>query len=433
VETSTQSRPELPTTGPSGPAPRRRRGGPFAVQAPAFVVAGAALLASQVWLVAGDALPGGRWLVVHMLTLGVLSPVVLVFSQHFAATLTRSAGEEPRWHAPAFALAAVGMLVALPSGTTWLLGSAATAATGVVMAAWWRIRRMRRQAVGARFGWVVRGYERAHGAFVHGAVLGALLGAFVLPGAWHASARLAHLHVMLLGWTGLTLLGTLVFFGPTMLRTRIVDGADGFAARWLPHAATGLSVGVVALLLTALPGNAGSAARLVAALGLALFATVATRVLWDVVEAALAARPYAVRGPMLAGCGWLVLVLWADVAVVATAAWQLLPTLGLLALAGVFVPMVLATLTHLAPLLRAATMPGRDAVRTSLERHAALRAGAYNTGVLVMVAAAVLGLGGADGTVLQRIGWLLLAGAVLHLLVAGMRPLPEQPVGDAGD
>lgn len=425
MDATAGSRAELPTTGQgAGGPPRRARGGPFATQAPALVIAAVALVTSQVWLVAGDVLPGGRWLAVHLVTLGVLSPVVLVFSQHFSATLTHADGEAPKWHAPAFAVAALGVLVALPSGTTWLLGLSATAATGMVLASWWRMRRARRAAVGARFDWVVRGYERAHGAFVHGAILGALLGAFVLPGAWHASARLAHLHVMLLGWTGLTLLSTLVFFGPTMLRTRIVDGADRFAFRWLGHGATALTVGVFALLLTALEGTAGTTARLVAATALALLAGIATRVLWDVLQAALAAKPTAVQGPLLGLLGWLVLALWADVAVVATGAWGLLALVGLVALAGVFVPAVLSTVTYLAPLLRARTTPGRDAVRSSLERHAAGRAVVFHGGVLSMLAAGVLAHAGADGVVLLRAGWVLTVAAALHLAVAGLRPLP---------
>ena len=78
------------------------------------------------------------------------------------------------------------------------------------------------------------GSSRFVDGFVHGAILGALLGTGVLTGRWYGAGRIAHLHVNILGWAGLTLLATLVFFGPTMVRTRIRQGADDdAAARWV--------------------------------------------------------------------------------------------------------------------------------------------------------------------------------------------------------
>ena len=44
-----------------------------------------------------------------------------------------------------------------------------------------------------------------------GALFGALVATSVLGGAWVTAVRMAHLHVNLLGWAGLTLLATIVF------------------------------------------------------------------------------------------------------------------------------------------------------------------------------------------------------------------------------
>ncbi len=241
--------PNLPLLGSDDAPPRRRGHGPIRL---ALAIAACGVLASTVWLAIGDTLPGGRWFAVHLFTLGVLSPLVLALSQHFAATLTRLDEGATIPLTLAFITGAVSVLVAVPSGTRWLLVTGATIASAAVFTGYLRLRRHRRDATGARFGWVVRIYERAHGSFLHGAVLGALLGAGLLPGQWYLPGRVAHLHANVLGWGVLTLLATVVFFGPTILRRQIESGADEWTARRLRHGATGVSIAVLALLASGL-------------------------------------------------------------------------------------------------------------------------------------------------------------------------------------
>ena len=50
----------------------------------------------------------------------------------------------------------------------------------------------------------------------------------------HARVALAHVAVNLLGWMGLTVVGTLVTLWPTMLHTRVADGAERASRRALP-------------------------------------------------------------------------------------------------------------------------------------------------------------------------------------------------------
>lgn len=394
---------------------------PFRPVAPTLAVAVAYAVAAVVWVVAGGVLPGGRWLAVHLFTLGVLTNLVLVFTEHFGRTLTRRPDRSTAWQAVATNVSVLVVLVGLPTSTRWAVAVGATGVTAVVLVSYWRLRGMRRAAVGARFTWVVRAYERAHGAFVHGAVLGLLIGTGVVTGAWYASARIAHLHVNLLGWGGLTLLATIVFFGPTLVRTRIEDGADDRAARALRHGATGITVGVLLLLATGVGGALGTTARVVAAIALGVFAWAAAVTCLAVGRAALRAKPSATRWPVVAVAAWFPVVAWADVAVVAGAAWRWLDVLGLVLVLGVLGQAMLATLVYLAPMLRWSTATGRERLRTRLDRGASPRAGAWNLGVSLVAAAAMVR--GDVGAVGARTGWVLLAGVLAWLLVAGLAPV----------
>lgn len=406
----------------SGTQPTARRGhGPVRL---ALAVAALGALATATWLVAGEVLPGGRWFAVHLFTLGVLSPLVLALSQHFAATLTRADEGDTSALTIVFALGATAVLGGVPSGQLGLLVAGATIASGAVVVGWWRLRRARRGAVGARFGWVVRCYERAHGAFVHGAVLGALLGAGVLPGQWYWSTRVAHLHAQVLGWGVLTLLATVVFFGPTVLRRQIEPGADAWAARNLRHGATGVSVAVLALLGSGAGGALGTASRLLAAAGLTVLAYVGTRVVLPVVRTALRGSPSPGRWPMAGAGTWLVLALWADAVLVALGAWRWLDALGAAALLGVLLQAILGAAIHLAPVALGRGRAHRDALRDRVAVLTTTRTVALDLGVVLVVAAAALRPVFAAGGVpdwlggVGTIGWALVAVAALSLPLA---------------
>jgi hypothetical protein len=373
-------------------------------------------VAALVWVGWGDVLPGGRWLAVHLFTLGVLTNAVLTFSEHFSRTLTRTPGERAWWWPAVTNVGIVAVVVGLPSGSRILLAVGATTVTASVLLAYLRIRRMRLRALGARFTWIVRIYERAHGAFVHGAVLGLLLGIGVLPGTLYGGVRLAHLHVNVLGWGGLTLLATLVFFGPTMARTRIRPGADARAAVALRTGATGLTVAVLALIAAMIPGTAGTLARLVAALALAVFAGAATTVVAPVVHAVARGRPGAPRPLIVAASLWLVAVVWVDVVVVAAGAWRWVDALGLVALVGVLGQAIVATLAYLAPMLRGRTTAARDALRERLDAASGLRAIGLNLGIALVV-------GGALGAPTAAAGWVLVAVVLAATAGAALWPV----------
>jgi hypothetical protein len=413
-------------SGPRPPADAPARGrSPFAPALPSVVIALTYLAALLVWLAFGDVLPGGRWLAVHLFTLGVLTNLVLTFSEHFSRTVTRTPGERSWWWPVATNLGVLSILFGMRVGA-WLIVVGGTVLTLVVLAAYRRLRKMRREAIGARFSWIVRAYERAHGAFLHGAVLGVLLGAGLVPGAWVVGVRAAHLHANVLGWGGITLLATLVFFGPTMARTRIEPGADERAARAVRHGATALSVALLLLILSGAPAMAGTVARMGAGLALAVLAWCATVVCLPVARASLRAKPTAPRWSVVAVCLWFPLVLWADALVVAAGMWRWLDALGAAALVGVLAQAILAALTYLAPMLRADAGPARGGVRDRLEVGAGIRVVVFQLGALCVVGAA---LRLTDVVSLAAVGWSLLGATILVTTLAAVWPSPTPPAG----
>lgn len=399
---------------------------PFGPTIPSIVAALMYGAVALLWLVAGGSLPGGRWLAVHLFTLGILTNLVLAFSHHFGQTLTRQPDNSIGWQTVVVNVGILLVLAGLPSGTTWMLALGATIVTTVVVVSYRRLRQMRKQAVGARFVWIVRLYERAHGAFVHGAILGVLMGLGVLPGSWYLAARTAHLHVNVLGWGGVTLLATMVFFGPTMARTRIIEGADDRAARALRHGTTGLTLGTLLLFLAGVGGVAATVLRIGAALSFAVLAWATTVACLPVAGAVIRrAKPSAARWPVLAFSLWFPLTVWADVIVIATGQWRWLEPVGLAMLVGVLLQAMTAALTYLAPMLRGRDFVGRDRFLARFERFAAARSIAYNAGIGV-VGVAVL-VGGGVGAVLAPVGWALVATTLVYLLWAGVMPVGIRP------
>ena len=355
--------------------------------------------------------------------LGVVTNLVLVFSEHFGRTLTRTPAQPIRWQTPVVNAGILMILVGLPSGTRWATATGAMVVTTVVTISYGRLRRMRKQAIGARFAWIVRTYERAHSAFIHGAILGLLMGIGVLNGKWYVAGRMAHLHINILGWAGLTLLATLVFFGPTIVRTRILEGADERAAAALRRGATGLTIAFWLLLATGVGAPAATPLRLAAAVAMAVYAQAATVACLPVAGAARAANPSAPRWSIVAVGWWFPVVAWADVAVIATGSWRLLDAVGLAMILGVLAQTMTAVLTYLAPMLRARSFGGRDRLLARLETGATARAVAFNLGAAVVVSAALLR--GTAGGVLGRGGWTLVTVSVVWLLAVGASRPPR--------
>lgn len=392
---------------------------PFAPNIPSIIIALTYLVAVFVWLIAGDALPGGRWFAIHLFTLGFLTNLILTFSHHFALTVTRTARHTSPWWPLITNTGILLVLYGLPNERLALMVSGATITTTAVAIAYLKLRTMRKHALGARFGFIVRIYERAHGAFIHGAVLGALVGANTVTGSWWGSVRLAHLHANVLGWAGLTLIATLVFFGPTMAHTKIRPGADSDAVGMLKYGAHALTIALVLLILTGLSGLSGTVMRIGAALFLAVFAYAITRVCIPVLCAFYEARTSAQRPLVFALAVWFPAVLWADVIVIATGQWRWLDAVGAAAFTGVLSQAVLATLIYLTPLLRGRSTHARELICNRLEVFARIRA------VMVSAGAASVSVGalrlGQDGLFITA-GFILLGTVFAWAVLVVLRP-----------
>lgn len=150
-------------------------------------------------------------------------------------------------------------------GGGWIFALGATVVVAAVVWLYVDLRRMRKQALAPRFGFVVRAYERACGAFLHGSAVGIL-----------------------------------------MMRTRMQPGADIQAARALRHGTTALTVAALLLLGSGGGGTAGGVVRLVAGAALAGYAVAATVVCRDVILATRRAKTSMSAWMISAGSAWFV-------------------------------------------------------------------------------------------------------------------------------
>ena len=190
------------------------------------------------------------WLLVHLLALGALSNAILIWSWHFTAALVRLSDDVMRkGQALRLALFNAGAMAVMLGVTLGFWPVTAVGGIAVAGVAGWHavalLRRMR-AALPSRFRLTVRYYVAAGALLPLGAVLGVLLARGEI--ADDERIVLAHALVNILGWVGLTVIGTLVTLWPTMLRTRIADGAELAARRMLPVLLAGLLLATAATL-----------------------------------------------------------------------------------------------------------------------------------------------------------------------------------------
>lgn len=196
------------------------------------------LLATVVLAFVHPFVPAPRWLLIHLTLLGAATHAILVWSRHFADALLHlpTGPHDRRDQNRRLVLLALGVLTVVAGVVSSVWPVTVAGAVGVVAAVGWHgvtLWRQQRSALGSRFAGVIRFYVAAAALLPVGVVLGVLL-ARGPADPWHQRLVVAHASVNVLGWIGLTVLGTLVTLWPTMLRTRVADGAEGAAARALP-------------------------------------------------------------------------------------------------------------------------------------------------------------------------------------------------------
>ena len=198
-------------------------------------------------------LPSGTWLMVHLLLLGALSTAIFVWSQHFADTLLRHRASGGRvslgLRVGLHTLGALAVVAGIVTGL-WpvvVAGAALIAVAAIVHAV--SLVGQLRGSLPARFAPLVWYYVAAAVALVVGITLGVIMARPDVVGQAHDRLLVAHIGLNVLGWVGLTVIGTVVLLWPTVLRTKARPSSDAAAKRALPLLGAGVVLIGLACLL----------------------------------------------------------------------------------------------------------------------------------------------------------------------------------------
>ncbi|GGW50284.1 MULTISPECIES: multicopper oxidase domain-containing protein [Streptomyces] len=376
-----------------------------------------------------ESLPVARWLAVHMFLLGAVTTAILIWSEHFAVALLHAKIPDERWSTVRLAtanLSVAGLLLGVWAARPLLTAVAAVSLVAAALAHLLMLVRLGRGALGGRLKPIVSYYRAATAALIVGAVLGALLATGGAGGPdRYAGLRLAHLHVTLLGWIGLPVLGTLFMLWPTVLGVRMKERTTK-VSRWvLWLAAGGLVVAVTALAL---------GLRRPAVAGLALYLGGAVLAADLLVRTVRRHRPVSAAAAWMlaAATCWLTLAVTADIAWLATrplAAAQtgidaLLPVL----LVGFVAQILIGALTYLLPVVLSSGPRDRAALRSLLERAWLPRLVVLNTGVAV-AALPLPGPAVTAGLLLAALSGAGFLAVVVPVLVRGGRGMSSEAGG----
>ena len=220
-----------------------------------------------VTLVAKSRMPQPLWTMIHLVTLGVLSNGIFQWSWFFARSLARLSADDPRARRHntirvlIFNAFFASLFVSMWLG--WMVGTV-IAATGIAAVAAWHGAEMLsvlRERLASRFVVVVVRYYVCSASFF---VLAALLASFVtvtmfspsIPEAMVAMRdrlTLAHALSGVAGWVGLTIGGTVITLGPTILRTRMSPDAVSGGVRVLFPWCLSLLLAIAGALLGVMP------------------------------------------------------------------------------------------------------------------------------------------------------------------------------------
>lgn len=377
---TTQHPTEKPMPAPSGrPGTGTRRGKQPLRDHPLLVWLGAALIVAIMhrWV------PDATWLLIHLVALGAITHSIFIWSAHFTAALLKTRPDEgARKRADRrlllLSLGSLAVFVGVPF-TQWWLTVIGGLAVGVAVV--WHGSELLgdlKRALPGRFRITVRYYIAAACCLPIGGGFGVAL-AWGFAEDWHARLLVAHTLVNLLGWVGLTVVGTLITFWPTVLRARMDDRSEQLAARALPVLLAGLAVITAGALL----GN-----RLVAVAGLVVYAV--GIVSWGRSLVAPVRR----RPPReFASASILAAILWFGISVVATALHLLTtsdmaladgyPMLASMWVVGFLLQLLTGALSYLLPSVLGGGPRILKAGAAWFDRYAALRLTVINLGLIL--------------------------------------------------
>lgn len=350
-------------------------------------------------------LPQSRWLIVHMVTLGLVTTSILVWGQHFTEALLKTRlGPESRpqqvWRIRLLTIGVLATIAGMLPTWPWLVAAGALAVAATLV--WYALSlgSQLRAALAPRFAVVVRTYQGAALLLPVGAVLGAVM-AFSPGEPWQGRLLLAHQVINVLGFVGITVAGTLLTLWPTVLRTRLDPAQAARAARGLFGMGAGVLLGVFGALLGS--GLLGGIAML---LYLASWLWVGALLVRLAVQSARQGHrvPVPLFPVLSIGAG----IMWFTLALVGLAMMWLISAEGLLGasllavdvqrltapfVAGFVLQVLLGAMSHLLPVTMGGGPRATGAGLTELSRGAIWRVVTYNLALAVFVLTTLGGTG----------------------------------------
>jgi nitrite reductase (NO-forming) len=268
----------------------------------AFRLAGLFGIVAGVWGVVVLIRGGSWWGPLHAFVAGTVLAAISGASQMFTITWSAASPPSPALTSSQRRLLAVGValvLIGVGAGFDGAIWAGAVGMVAALVLLGWSLTSTIRRSLLRRFDLSARFYLLALAAGVVGVTLGAVLGSGA-AGDYYLSMRLVHSHLNLVGLVGLTIVGTLPTFLPTVAHHRAVSGREAVVAWWM--AGTGAAAMVAGLWWGAPPVGAGTLA--VGTSAVLILGGILAR-LWDRGRRRL---PFL---QVAAGTGWL--ILWAAV------------------------------------------------------------------------------------------------------------------------
>ena len=191
------------------------------------------------------------WITVHLLLLGAVTNAIVTWSDHFVSALLWARSQNRKRQMAFISLlnaGIVGVLVAVSKHVLWLVVIFAALIGAVIVYYLLGIARLIKKSLNKRFKGVVAFYQCAGLMLLVGIVLGVLDANRDDKDIWQQRIALAHFHANLLGWVGLTIIGTLVTLWPTVLRTQMHDKAIPWAVLGLKILVLGTTGSIVGFL-----------------------------------------------------------------------------------------------------------------------------------------------------------------------------------------
>lgn len=170
------------------------------------------------------AIPDHRWLLIHLFTLGALTNSIQLWSQHFTENFlhTRLEDHTRVWQVRRIWILNAGIVLTLVGklADVWQVTAAGATVVGgsLLFHACYLAWQFRTSSRGQRYRHIVIAYVLAACCLPVGAVFGAMMAAGV-GSPLKDQLLLAHLVVNLLGFVGLTAMGSLMVIFPTIWRT----------------------------------------------------------------------------------------------------------------------------------------------------------------------------------------------------------------------